>query len=466
MEFLFWILFIGGGCYIAVIIVSMIIGGISSAKENRKLTEKYIEKGIINQNNKEALPAVLLQKGQELLENGNVNNAISYLNDCIKLSKMKELFDIEKNASVELGKCYIAIGNDEKALNILSSVFTPQAYMLRAELLFKRNQRYDIKEADRCAREAIKCAELEDRARALLQKTEAIFDEQAKEETRQRFEAAIKNCQSLDPNPSITSVLYITPGQHFKRLGYYLDMYNDITKYVSEEQRKNYSKELSLIAFQIASMCCSYGFHGSAYAYLQKEDHLILPQKDFLYAMIYARTGPEGLYRFAIHYPKDVVEEYKNKLEKASLPARDFDKALEYANHALQSGIKEASKLITVIEVAREQSEYYDALRHAQNIWDKQFEEKYGMTRDEYDEYMEERREAIREQQELEAEQRAKEEARRKRLERDIDISEMLYDKTHDGTGKTMDEKWRMGEITAEEYHEYKNKRDQYVDTF
>lgn len=466
MEFLFWILLSGVAVFFAVMIVSVIIGGILSTKEKRNFAGKYISEGLIDDDQKAELPVILLEKGKKMLESGEVLKALQYLNDCIELSKLNELNDIKDSANVELCKCYIKTQNDEKALSIIYHVFTPEAYLLRGELLLKRNHKYDIDEAVKCAGKAMECEGLRERAQSLLQKAEAITDENNRQKACERFEIAIRNCKKLDMNPSVTSVLYITPGQHFKRLGYYLDMYNDITKYVSEEQRKNYSKELSLIAFQIASMCCSYGFHESAYAYLQKDTSDDLPQKDFLYAMIYARTGPEGLYRFAIHYPKDVVEEYKNKLEKASLPARDFDKALEYANHALQSGIKEASKLITVIEVAREQSEYYDALRHAQNIWDKQFEEEHGMTRDEYDEYLEERRMAELEKQELGAEQAAKRLARQKRLESDIDISEMLYDKTHDGTGKTMDEKWRMGEITAEEYHEYKNKRDQYVDTF
>lgn len=469
MEPLFWILFIGGGCFLGGAIIAGVISGISNAKKTGDYAKKYIACGIISKDQKEQLPAILLQKGQEALASGHVSEAISYLNDCLELGKLNDSIEKKDDATFTLAECYVANGNDAKALKLLSYIFTSQAYLLRAELLLKRNQGYDFDEAARCAKTAMEDEALKDRAQAILQKTQVIANEKREQKARERFESAIKKCSSLDLNPSVTRVRYISPGNHFKTLGYYLNLYNDITGYADAEQRKNYSNQLSLIVFQIASMCCAFGFQASAYAYLQKEDHVTLPQKDFVYAMIYARYGLDGLYESGIKYSQDVIEEYRKKMDTETLPMIDYDKALEYAQSAQQNGVREAGELIRKIEFIREyrrkQQEHQEMLDRIQNLWDREFEKKHGMSRDEYDEYTEEHREAERERQEREADEAAKRAAREQRLQRDMDYSEMLQDKLAGGSGRTMEEKWKLGEISADQYMDYKNKREQEIDT-
>lgn len=86
---------------------------------------------------------------------------------------------------------------------------------------------------------------------------------------------------------------------------------------------------------------------------------------------------------------------------------------------------------------------------------------KYGMTHSEYfsNQYEEaEARLPAAQQQQEEAAATADNARRQQRLERDREFSEMLHDKIHGGTGKSMKEKWETGEITNEEYLEYLHK--------
>jgi len=470
MEPLFWILLIGVGCLFGGAVVAGIIGGIMSTVKSGKYAKKYIACGVITAEQKKQLPAILLQKGRESLAAGRVGEAISYLNDCLELGKLRASTEQKDDATATLAKCYAASGNKKKAMDLLGGIFTPEADLLRAELLLERNQYNDFDNAAYWAGKAMEDEALRAQAEAVVQKSQQIGAAKEEQKARERFEAALKQCESLDPNPDVQRVRYIAPGNHFRSLEKYLEMYNAITGYATAEQRKSYAKELSLIAFQIASMCCAFGLQGIAFAYLQQEDGFPLPQKDFLYAMLYARYGFDELYADrVIKYPADVIEEYRNKMERQPLPPIDYEKALEYAERAKQGGVPEAAKLISKIEFIREyrrqQQERQEMLDRIQRLWDREFEKKHGMSRDEYEEEMEERLEAERERLEREAEEAAKAERRAERLEHAMDASEMLQDKLHGGKGRTMEEKWQLGEITAEQYMDYKNKRDRELDT-
>ena len=460
------------------------IGGIGAYLEHRKsgkFVQKYTEKGIITKEQKAQLPEILLEKVREALAAGNVSQAISYLDDCAAFAKSNDTHAYDSSITYERARCHCANGNDDKALSILSGVYTPQGELLKAELLLKQDPKKNYKDAVRYAESAMKSAESKDyaaesealkrRAQAIIQRTAEFASEEARENARKRFEAAIETGTTLSRNLSVTSVRYLVPGTTCKELDKYLDMYNTIAECADAGQRKTYSKELSAIAFMIASLCCRAGFLPSAYAYLQKVDDCFAPQKDFVYAMLYARTGLEGLYT-PIHYYDEIEQECLNKLDKLELPIGSIDTALVCARRAEKNGIQEASELITEIERTQkkreDEAQHRDTVRRVQELWDRGAQKKYGMSHAEYMESLEERREelreAAREQQQREAEQAARKATRDQRLERDMDISEMLQDKSSGGHGNTMKEKWESGEISTQEYLKYENKRKQQLD--
>ena len=501
MEPLFWILVIGfGGCF-GIAIVAGIIMAIVSSISIQGYTNKYIEKGIITKKQKKQLPSILVEKGKKEMDAGNVSKAISYFNDCIAMGKFDESLKKEKdNASVELARYYNTTGAYAKALELVENISSSQVYLLRGEILLKRNKdsdydniiRYlkraleseetkdkaqklllevgelllkrnksgDYEEAVKCAQMAMECKEIKDRAQKLVGNVEVTKKENAREQARQRFETAIKKLPNLNRNPGVTIA------RHTESLGYWLDWYHDIVGYADAQQRKQYSKELSVLAYEIAFTCCQVGLRGYGYAYLQKEDKVIMPQKDYLYAVMYARTKFGGE---LVSCPTSLVESYKKKLGEKGLeipefPRRNFQMALDYAERAYKNGIKEAYSLINQIKSEQEQEEkqrqYQETLDKIQKLWDKEFEKKYGMSRDEYEE---EQQQSASQRRQREAELANQKNTRRQKMERDMDISEMLQDKRSGGSGKSMKEKWETGEISTQEYLEHQNKRNQHV---
>ena len=468
MEGLFWVLFFLPVAFIAYVIIAGIISAIINGFKGGKYVKKYVAKGLIGENEKAQLPEILLETAQDERTAENVNQAISLLEDCLQLCKIKDNKDLGKSASFELARCYAAKGMDEKALECLRSLTTPQAYLLHGELLLKRNKRGDCNLAETYLKNALESEDTKARAEELLEQIDVIFAEQDRENTQKRFEDALRFCVTYGA-VRVGRGRFLPHGNHFASLKSLLDKYEAIETFAGSDKRKEYGKQLAVLAFYIADLCCFLGFHESAYAYLESENFSDFPQVSFLYAMLYANMGPQGYYGYSGTFSKSVAkDEVEKRLKKMPIPSGTYEwrlkKAIEFAKIAKEYGVSEAPEFVFTLEYQLETHRRNEVIRKVQEKWDKQFEETHGISRDEYEEELEERRKAEMEQQEAEAEAEAKRIARKKRLERDIDVSERLFDKTHDGTGKTMEEKWKMGEITASEYMEYKNKRDQYVD--
>ena len=64
--------------------------------------------------------------------------------------------------------------------------------------------------------------------------------------------------------------------------------------------------------------------------------------------------------------------------------------ALDYAERAYKNGVEEAAGLINKIKYEQEREEEQrkrqETLDKIQKLWDKEFEKKHGMSRDEYEE--------------------------------------------------------------------------------
>lgn len=159
--------------------------------------------------------------------------------------------------------------------------------------------------------------EFQEEGRILLQKAEAISADQELQNSRARFDAAISTCKQLkDKQP----------------LSYYLRLYTDITGFITEEQHNAYRQQLSELAFRIAQGCCEYHMLNYAYTYLLKADSVTSPEKDLMYAMVYARMGPHHRYLYdskTMYYLEQGRKQYQDKLESVEMPPLNYRKALE-----------------------------------------------------------------------------------------------------------------------------------------
>lgn len=188
-----------------------------------------------------------------------------------------------------------------------------------------------------------------------------------------------------------------------------------------------------------------------------------------MYAMVYARMGPHHRYLSdskTTYYLEQGRKQYQGKLESVEMPPLNYRKALEYAERARSNGIENAQELCSQItdalETQQKEAQRRELAERLKAIWDRDYMKKYGMTHSEYwsDQYEEAEAQlaATQQWQQEEAASAADHARRQQRLERDREFSEMLHDKIHGGTGKSMKEKWETGEITNEEYLEYLHK--------
>lgn len=176
MEPLFWILCNGFcACFICSFI-SVIVTGLMDQYRIHVCTRKYLEKEIITKKQKKHLPEILLQKSQEELKCGNHGDAYCYIDDCLKLCKWNDNTDLRQRATMELARYYAAAGKDKKALEVLAPLYSPDAYLLQAQLLLRQDPRENYQEIGRCCQEAMKCEELKDQALALLMARETAVN--------------------------------------------------------------------------------------------------------------------------------------------------------------------------------------------------------------------------------------------------------------------------------------------------
>ena len=168
MEPIFWLIVNGGVAYFIFIVLAAIVMGIVNAFKARRLAESYIEKGLITEGEKKLLPDALLKNGHESLAADRFGDAYSSFNDCLKLAEWESDDELKRSANFGLARYYAATKKDEKALTLLSSLFTPQAYLLKGELLSRQDGMKNRDEIKKCAKEAMKCEELQSRALLLF----------------------------------------------------------------------------------------------------------------------------------------------------------------------------------------------------------------------------------------------------------------------------------------------------------
>ncbi len=168
MEPIFWLLFNGGiALFLGAILAGIVVAIIHTFKSHR-LAEQYIEKGIITKKQRKQLPDVLLKKGRTALSANRFGEAYSCFTDCLKLAEWNGDDERKNSANFELARYYAAKEKDEKALELLSSLFTPHAYLLKGELLARQDRFKNHERIRRYAEEAMKCEELQSRALGLF----------------------------------------------------------------------------------------------------------------------------------------------------------------------------------------------------------------------------------------------------------------------------------------------------------
>ena len=166
---------------IAQVFIKDISNVIRKSKTAGALEQKYMQQRLIDKNQKKDLAGILLQAGKTTFASGNVQKAHQYLYDCIELCKAKKLCDLRNLASVELARCLDAEGKSKEALNFLSSLDIPQAYLLQGELLYKSDLAlFNLKKIIIYAQIAMECEELKEQAQILLQKAETKLAEHEK----------------------------------------------------------------------------------------------------------------------------------------------------------------------------------------------------------------------------------------------------------------------------------------------
>lgn len=176
MEPIFWLLFNGGiAVFIFVILAGIVIGIVNSIKYNR-LAEEYIGQGLITKAQKSRLFDVLLEKGREALAADLFGKAYRCFSDCLKIAEWGDDGNQKKAVNYEFARYYAAKEEDQKALNLLSGIFTPHAYLLKGELLARQDKIKNRAEIQRCAKEADKCEELRSRAVALFSGWDGYVD--------------------------------------------------------------------------------------------------------------------------------------------------------------------------------------------------------------------------------------------------------------------------------------------------
>lgn len=209
---------------------------------------------------------------------------------------------------------------------------------------------------------------------------------------------------------------------------------DEALKYVTDDCRDTLKNKLVNLAWIAANCAYQQKYYETTLKYLDMEDCSCYPTEYYLRVRAKTHDGLQG------SYDEDGREQ-------------ETDAACRAANAGLP-GAEEFKR-----ELLNTHIKILDALIHVekQKIADIEFEEEYGMSREEYANLAERQRQIAAKQ------TRAKAEALQdtwKQLE--LDAAERYYDVRSGGDGLTMEEKFQRGKIDRADYYRHKAARDKH----
>lgn len=404
---------------VPIIAICAIINALRESRKENQMLEKYRE--VIGGCPQKEWAEKLHQAGRQAMGEGALPKARKYLEASGELDIVK--------VGPDLIRCYHAMGKLEAARALADRLFFGKAE--------ERN--------DEAAVLAITLGLFSDPARILrlLEKHFSLFPEQKSQIPQQLWEEAVAMTEQLALQEYQTKLRLQTEycdtrlrkALKLGKEGNFAEavkLCDEGLNHVTDDCRNDLRDTLITLAWIAANCAFQQKQYHSTQKYLDMEDCSRYPTAYYLRLRAVTHDGTVSSYN---HNVMNQQSEAACRAAKEGLPGAEA-----FKRRLLNTQIKNYDKLIRV---------------EKEKIADIEFEEEYGMTREEY------AQQASRRKQIAEDHARAEAEALQetwKQLE--FDAVERYHDARRGGDGLTMEEKFQRGKIDRADYNRYKALRD------